>query len=329
MQLPVDNQQQVFSDTRLQYQHLDATPAAFGGAVAQAGENAANQFVQRDLEAQANKADLNFGQQLDTLLNDPKTGLRAKNGQDAIDALPDFQSSVKQAMADARSQLAPNAARMFEQVAQRRAMMIMQDGTGYVAQAKHQMDGAVWDGRIALDANNIANNVDNPKALSTHMATMRDDVLGKAKWMGVAGTPVEGELLAKHTSDAYANAILQTMSSDPGKAADMLKQFGAYLQPGAKAEIESRVNRATADNDVVTVATQAVESARRPLFDSAGHMLAHSTDDLENQSDMVAKNASDAYLAAHPGDQVGAHRTAAEARQGWETGVIRPALRQQ
>lgn len=136
--------------------HLDATPASFGGAIAQ-GMGKVGEGIEQDMkvvngmitETSANQAEIESARQSAPLI----AKYRSMEGMAAYAAAPQFEKDLSTVNAQIRSGLTPAAQRMFDQTTVRRYSYLVQD---YQTYAATQLKKATLDSNNAVASNAVS-----------------------------------------------------------------------------------------------------------------------------------------------------------------------------
>jgi len=224
------------------FQTTQANPNDFGAQVGQANMASAQMVGQgandfgahtihmQDLanEAAATAADSLASNRVNDYLYNPRTGLLAKQGADAVDAWGErglgVQSDLSSIYSAVRGTLTnPEAQRQFDQRWIRTQSYAMSTAASHVGQQNRVYLGAVQQANVEAQINTAALNWNNPDAFGMALENITSATLKQAQTQGFGDSPdVVNQLYRQNFDKAWTARIKTMASTDPQGAQSLL-----------------------------------------------------------------------------------------------------------
>ena len=279
--IPAPTEQSVLPEGQLAYQSsAGATPDAFGGSIGQAAQQAgtdADQIATRQFaiknESDTVAAQNDLMSRIQDLQNGNKdagiVGYRTLVGQNAVDALPDYQQKLQDAYKQVRGNLNPAAARQFDFMGTRILRGSMDSMGGYSAQQQvvglHQNTRA----QVQLAQQGALTYADDPGGWDTHIAAIQEASLAGSRQLGL-GTDATEMQRQRDVSQAFQERTKQLMIRDPMEAADFYHQNIGSIVPDQRYPIEHALKVTTdgqyAHGDGMTAYQTAIGKTSAPAL---------------------------------------------------------------
>lgn len=246
--IPTQREQTAVPDAALPYDQVRSTPSDFGAdlatSVQQAGDTAADIALKRQQianETSRVNAENDLMARTQDLLNgnaDKKiTGYRTLVGQNAIDALPDYQQQLQEAYKDVRSGLNPAVQRIFDQTAFRIVRGTGDSMGSYGAQQQVVAAHETARANVALSQSGALTFADDPGGWEAHLGAVQEASLAGSRTLGL--TPEAAELQRQRdVSKVFEDRTKQLMLRDPGSAADFYSKNIGAIVPEQRYELE-------------------------------------------------------------------------------------------
>jgi GH24 family phage-related lysozyme (muramidase) len=243
------------------YLHVDASPAAFGGAIGQGLEKAG---------AGALEAGKFWGQvQTDDVLNkalpqldENLTKFRALEGQSALDAQGEYDKTSQKILDDSKAQLStPQQQLDFERSATSYAQRLRMVAGSHVVDQTKTVVKSVNDTAYAQGVNHAAAFYDQPDMFKSAISDMTAAGIKNLHDRGLDTPEARQEVATKAQADAAKAAAEAAMAKDPGKAITILDAFQGPL--GAEyGQLRNRAKVAVANNFVSQADAMAVKDPK-------------------------------------------------------------------
>lgn len=224
-------EQTVLPDGQLNYQSsAGATPEAFGAGIGQAtiqAGGAADNVAMRDFaiknEADHVAADNAYLQGTIDLQNGNKekgiVGYRTLIGQNAVDALPDYQAKLEDLRKNIRDGLNPAVARQFDQTSFRQQRGVSDSMGNYSSQQQVVGFHQAARSRVALAQQGALTQADDPGGFDAHLSDVQEASMAGSHVLGLGPDATE-EQRRQDVGRVYIDRTKDLMVRNPMQAAD-------------------------------------------------------------------------------------------------------------
>lgn len=247
--IPTDRIPSVMPDGALPSQNIQgATPEAFGAGVGASLQQAGDTASEITLRQQAIKNEgarvgaenalLGATQDLQNGNQDKGiVGYRTMMGQNAVNALPDYQQKVQDAYQQIRDGLSPAVARQFDQSAFR-IVRGTTDGMGQWSsqQAVVGLHAAARD-RVQLAQSGALTYADDPDGWNKHLSDVQEASVDSSKLLGLGPDATEVQR-QNDISAVFENRTKQLLVRDPMEARDFYQHNIGSVVPQQRWELE-------------------------------------------------------------------------------------------
>lgn len=253
--IPAPKEQTVLPEGQLPYASVRSSPEDFGaglGAATQQAGDVASQIALRDQAIKNETARVNAENDLmaraQDLQNGNKdagiTGYRTLLGQQAVDALPDYQQKLQDAYKEVRSGLNPAVQRQFDSTAFRIVRGTTDSMGAYGAQQQvvgyHQAARA----RVGLAQQGALTYADDPDGWATHIADVQEASMAGSHSLGLG--PDETEMQRRRDiSDVYVERTKQLSTRSPIEAKHFYDTNIGSIVPDQRYELDRMLNTTT------------------------------------------------------------------------------------
>lgn len=275
--IPIDRIPSVLPEGQLASQNIQgATPEAFGAGVGaglqQAGDTASEialrQQAIKNESARVSAENALMGATQDLQNGNPDkglTGYRTMLGQNAVDALPDYQAKVQDAYHQIRDGLSPAVARQFDQSAFR----IVRGTTDAMGQWSSQqavvgLHAAARD-RVQLAQSGALTYADDPDGWNKHLSDVQEASVDSSHLLGLGPDATEVQR-QRDISAVFENRTKQLLVRDPMEARDFYTHNIGSVMPEQRWELERALKVGTDAQYARADGTDAYHSAiGRPM----------------------------------------------------------------
>lgn len=249
-------EQSVTPDGQLGYQSsAGASPEAFGGGIGQAAQQAgaaADTITMRDFaiknEADHVAADNAYLQGTIDLQNGNKekgiVGFRTLIGQNAVDALPDYQAKLEDLRKNIREGLNPAVARMFDQTSYRQQRGVSDSMGNYSSSQQVVGFHQAARSRVALAQQGALTQADDPGGFDAHLSDVQEASMAGSRLLGLGPDATE-EQRRQDVGRVYIDRTKDLMVRNPMEAADFYHRNISAVPAEHRYELERMLKTTT------------------------------------------------------------------------------------
>ena len=269
--IPAPKEQSVLPEGQLSYQSVNTSPdtfgAGFGAGLQQAGDSAykisANNQQIKNQTDNVNALNTLMSSEQDLRNGNKDAGIVGYStlmGQNAVDAIPDYQQKLQDSYKQIRGTLNPAAQRDFDMTAMRIVRGGMDAMGSHSAQQQRLATQGALKSNLELNQQAALNDADDPEKWNAHLGAVQDSVNQMSMANGQYGDQAETNR-RQALSTVYEGRTKQLLDRDPIAAADFYHNNIGAIEPNKRYELERQLQTRTdvvyAKND----GTQAYHSA--------------------------------------------------------------------